>query len=597
MDWQAWLTLGVTAAVFLALVFSEVSAAVVLTGGVVVLMAAGVLNVQQALAGLSNDGMVTVAVLFVVGAGIRETGGIDWLAGLVLGRPKTATGAVARLAFPTAAISGFMNNTPLVAMLIPVVSDWAKKNRIAPSKLMIPLSYAAILGGLCTLIGTSTNVIVSGQLTKRLGEAHALGMFDITWVGLPCCIVGCVFLVVASRWLLPDRRAALSQLEDPRQYTVELLVERDSALVGKTIEEAGLRHLPGMFLAEIDREGQVLAAVSPSERLRGDDRLLFVGVVESVVDLQRIRGLKPATDQVFKLTAPRSARCLMEAVVSNTSPLVGKTIRDARFRSNYNAVVLAVARNGERLRQKIGDIVVRPGDTLLVEGQPAFVDQHRNSRDFFLVSQLEDSTPPSYERAPIALAILVAMVVVAAAGWMHLLTVALLAAAAMLLMQCTTVASARRSLDTEVLLSIAAASGLGTALEATGAARTLAEGLIGLAGGHPWATLAVLYLVTLVVTELLSNNAAAILMFPFALASAQDLGISYTPFVMAVMIAASSGFATPIGYQTNLMVYGPGGYRFSDFVRIGVPLDIVIAVVALALLPWAYPFVPYDWTK
>ena len=249
-------------------------------------------------------------------------------------------------------------------------------------------------------------------------------MFDITWVGVPAAIVGCAYIVLTSRWLLPDRRPAISPQDDPREYTVEMLVEPDSPLVGKTIEAAGLRHLPGVFLAEIDRDGIVLPAVSPQERLRGGDRLVFVGIVESVVDLQQIRGLVPATDQVFKLAEPRPERCLIEAVVSNTCPLVGKTIRDGRFRTVYNAVVVAVARNGERLQKKIGDIVLRPGDTLLVEAHPSFVDQQRNSRDFFLVSRLEDSNPPRHERALVAVAILVGMVAAVTFDWLSMLKAA-----------------------------------------------------------------------------------------------------------------------------------------------------------------------------
>jgi len=613
---DAWFTLGVLALIFGMLIWSRVAPDVVLIGGVALLLIKGILSPREALSGLANEGMATVGVLFVVGAGVRQTGGIDWIAQRLLGRPKSTTGAIARLMLPTAGLSAVMNNTPLVAMLIPVVSDWAKQQRVAASKLMIPLSYAAILGGTCTLIGTSTNLVVDGQLKdeakrqvaaavkggetetaareqfeQRTGlKADGLGMFDITWVGLPSTLIGCAFIVLLARWLLPDRRPAISNLDDPRSYTIEMLVEPDSPLVNKSIEEAGLRHLPGVYLAEVDRDGFVLPAVAPEERLRGNDRLVFVGVVESVIDLQKIRGLVPATDQVFKLTAPRATRCLIEAVVSNSCPVAGKTIRDGRFRSIYNAAVIAVARNGERIHKKIGDIVLRPGDTLLLEAHPSFADQQRNSRDFFLVSRLEDSQPPRHDRALLALAILVGMVLAVALTQIGMFTAAMVAAGLMLLSRCCTVSLARRSVDWEVLLAIAASFGISTALEKTGAARLVADNLIGLAAGNPWATLAMVYLVTLIATELITNNAAAALMFPLAIATAGHLEVNAMPFVIAVMMAASAGFATPIGYQTNLMVYGPGGYRFSDYVRIGVPLDLLIGVVTVLLAPLVWKF-------
>ncbi len=584
----AQFTLGVTGLIFLLLIVSKVTPDVILIGAVTLLLLMGILTPGEALAGMANEGMITVGVLFVVGAAVRETGGVDFIAARLFGRPKTQTGALARLMLPTMGLSAFMNNTPLVAMLIPAVTDWARQNRWPVSRFLIPLSYAAILGGTCTLIGTSTNLVVQGMLIKSLG--HGLEMFDISWVGVPAALLGGAYILAVAPWLLPDRRPAISMQDDSREYTIEMQVEPDSPLVGKTIEKAGLRHLPGVYLAEIDRDGVVLPAVSPQEELRGGDRLLFVGIVESVVDLQRIRGLVPAADQISQLSAPRPQRCLIEAVVSNSCPLVGKTIRDGRFRNVYNAVVVAVARNGERLHMKIGDIVLRAGDTLLVEAHPSFADQQRNSRDFFLVSRLEDSNPPRHDRALIAVVLMLIMVVSVSFEWISMLKAAMLTAGLMIFTRCITTDAARRSVDWEVLLAIAASFALGTALEKTGAARQIADEMISLAGNNPWVSLAVIYAITLIVTELITNNAAAALMFPFAMDTASGLEANYMPFVVAVMMAASAGFATPIGYQTNLMVYGPGGYRFSDYVKIGVPLDILIGVVTVGLAPLVWPF-------
>lgn len=619
MTWQGWLVLAVTGLVLVLLGFTSMGPDVVLIGGVVLLILAGVLEPKEALAGMANEGMITVGVLFVVGAAIIETGAITMLSERMFGRPKHAGNAIVRMMGPIALLSAFMNNTPLVAMMIPAVGDWAKKHRIAVSKLMLPLSYAAILGGVCTLIGTSTNLVVNGLLIKEYDKQVAqlekegsdakpafprgLGMFDIAWVGVPCTLLGCAFIALTHRWLLPHRQPAMEQLADPRQYTVEVMVLPDGPLVGKSIEQAGLRHLQGVFLAEIDREGVIMAAVSPEERLRANDRLIFVGVVDSVVDLHKIRGLMPATEQVFKLSAPRSQRCLIEAVVSTTCPLVGKTVRDGRFRSNYNAVVVAVCREGERIQKKIGDIVLRAGDALLVEAHPSFADLHRHSRDFYLVSRVENSNPPRHDKAYLALAILLAMVAIVtfretfsdvAKGLglekVSMLLASMVASGLLLVTRCVTASQARSAVDWPTLLAIAASFGLGEALEKTGAADVIGGEIVALARGTPWLTLAGIYFITLVVTELVTNNAAAALMFPFAISTATSMQLNPVPFLIAVMVAASCGFATPIGYQTNLMVYGPGGYRFSDYVRLGVPLDILCGIVTVAVAPLVFPF-------
>jgi di/tricarboxylate transporter len=415
-------------------------------------------------------------------------------------------------------------------------------------------------------------------------------------------VVGCLYLIFIGPWLLPDRKAALTMDSDVRQYTVEMQVDAGSPLDGASIENAGLRHLPGMYLAEIERNGSSMPAVSPKEVLRGGDRLLFVGVVESIVDLQRIRGLTPASDDVFQLNHPRPQRCLIEAVVSNSYPFLGVSIRDSKFRSHYNAVVVAVARNGERLHQKIGEIVLQPGDTLLVEAHPNFADQNRNSRDFFLVSALEGSSPPRHELAVTSLAILLTMVLAIGLidifsaeikAWklpLNSMVCAMIAAVAMVGTRCISISAARKSIEWETLLTIAAAIVLGTAMEKTGVAEQGTRFMLNYAGTNPWISLAVIYFTALLATELISNNAAAVLMMPFALHTANSLGVSHLPFTIAVMMAASCGFATPIGYQTHLMVYGPGGYQFRDYLKIGVPLDILIGIVTVLITPWVFPF-------
>lgn len=598
MDWHAWTTLAVTLGVLLTLALTRFGPDLVMLAAVTALLSLGILSPQDAFNGFANEGTLTVGVLFVVAGAMRETGGMAWLAQRVLGRPKTVTAAQARLMIPSAIMSAFINNTPLVAMMLPIVGDWAKKFRISPSKVMIPLSFATILGGLCTLLGTSTNQVVHGLMAAYQREHHiepegrhyGLRMFDIAPVGIPCAIVGIAYMLIASRWLLPDRKPPISLEADPREYTVEMLVESGSPLVGKTIEDAGLRQLIGMYLMEIERGEEVIPMVGPEERLHAHDRLVFVGVVDSVVELQKIRGLRPATEQVFKLTSPRNRRCLVEAVVSNTCRLAGQTIRDGRFRNVYNAVVIAVARNGQRVRKKIGDIVLESGDTLLLEASPTFADVHRNSRDFYLVSRVEDSALPQHDRAWMALAILAGMIAIVSTGLVTMLNGALLAAGAMVATRCINGVTARRSIDLQVLLMIGASLGLGKAMETSGAAGAMVRQFIGLAGDNPHLALLVIYAMTMVFTEIMSNNAAAALMFPIAMTTASTLHVNHMPFVIAMMIAASCGFATPVGYQTNLMVYGPGGYRFTDYLRFGGALNLLILIVAMVVTPLVWKF-------
>ncbi len=602
MSAAGWITLAVVLAAVVLLAVRRRHPDLVLLGALTALVVvpvpvaggwrAGVIDVPAALAGLANEGVATIGVLFVVAAGLRDTGAFTGLAHRLLGTTTDLGRARTRIMLPAATLSAFMNNTPLVAMLLPVVGDWSRRMRIAPSQLLLPLSYASILGGACTLVGTSSNLVVNGWLVARFGDREALGMFEISRLGVPLALAGIGFVLLAASRLLPRQAPGQREFADPRRYTVEMLVEEDSPLAGCTVAEAGLRHLPGLFLAEIDRDGQVIPAVRPQERLRPGDRLIFVGVVESVADLRKFRGLRPATDHLFALDSPAHQRCLVEAVVSDTSPLIGRTIREGRFRTRYNAVVIAVARSGHRIRRKVGDIRLRPGDALLLETGPAFASRQRSNRDFYLVSAVEDSTPPRYERARLALAVLAAMVGVAASGLLDLLPAAALAAAAMIVSGCCTVDSARRSIDGPVLLAVAAALGIGEAVDQSGLASAAAGALFALGDAQPLAVLGAVLGLTMLLANLITAKAGAVLMLPIAISAAAEIGADYRPFAIAVLIAAATAVATPISFPTNLMVYGPGGYRFADYLRLGLPLSALLGALALLLIPAFWPLYP-----
>jgi di/tricarboxylate transporter len=589
VSWEIALTFGVVGACVAGLMLTRISPDMVLLGGLALLTVCGVLSPEEAFRGFGNEGLVTIAALFIVAEGLRRTGGMNFLGQKLLGNPKSLVGAQLRLVTPVVALSAFLNNTPIVAMMMPVVDDWARRLGVSVSKLLLPLSYGAILGGLITLVGTSTTLVVNGILLDTPGQ-RGFTMFELAWVGIPTAIVGIIYIPIAGRWLLPPRKPAITQIVDPREYLVEMLVERSSPVVGKTIQNAGLRHLPGMYLMEIQRGEQIIAAVGPDEVVQAEDRLVFVGVVESVVDLQKIPGLIPAADQLFKIGDPRSHRVLVEAVVSRRSRVAGLTIREAKFRTQYNAVIIAVAREGERVRGKIGDIRLQTGDTLLLECNPGFTNAHRNSRDFFLVSAVEDSTPVRHDRARLAQIILGAMVVLVAFEITSMFKAAALAGLAMVVTQCLRVEDAKRAIEWGVLLAVGAGLGLGMAMDKSGAANLLAGSLVETVGSDPFAVLVAIYVVTNVLANMITTKAAAVLVYPVALATAADLGVSFMPFAITLTMAAASAYATPIGYQTNLMVYGPGGYRGIDFLRIGAPLCLLVGIVTVAIAPLVWGF-------
>lgn len=588
MTWDAILTLITLALVLGSLVLTRVSADLVLMTALAFLLIAGILSPAGALAGFANPGVITIATLYVVAAGLKETGAVQWIARRLLGHPKTEKGAQLRMLAPTGILSAFMNNTAVVAMFIPAIQDWAQRLGISASKLLLPLSYAAILGGTCTLIGTSTNLVINGMLQSRLDIQ--LGLFELAWVGVPLLLAGGAFLVLLGSRLLPDRGGMREELDQVREYGVEVEVARFGPLVGKTIAEAGLRALNYGYLTEIDRGGRLITAVEPDRMLEGGDKLYFVGAPECASELRRIQGLKSANGSVHKLEIENHQRCLVEVVLGPEFPGLGKTIRDSRFRTRFNAVILSVSREGKRVPGKLGDITFRMGDTLLLEASQQFVEQYQFRRDFLLVSALNDSTPPDFRKAPLALTILLGMVLASASGLLQIIEAALLAAGAMIVTGCINASRARRSVDLPVLIVIGASFALGNALTATGAAQWIAGGLFGLGPLSPWLALALIYILTAVFTELITNNAAAVLMFPIALAVSEQLGVNFLPFAIAVMFAASASFITPLGYQTNLMVYGPGRYQFTDYVKIGLPLSLLVGAVSIGLIPLVWGF-------
>ncbi len=589
LEWQGWLTLFTCVAVLATLASTRLTPDLVLVAALTVLSVAGILAPAEALAGFANPGLITVAALFVVAAGVQNAGGVDAIVGRVLGRPRSYRGALTRLMLPVSTMSGFLNNTPVVATMIPAVARWSKQINVTPSRLMIPLSYASIFGGTLTLIGTSTNLVVNGQFQALTGR-DGFQMFDITPVGLGVATAGFLMLLLTAKRLLPERPSVSEQFANRREFTFEVAVAENGPLVGLSIEQAGLRNLGRIFLAEIERHGAIVAAVAPEERLQAGDRLVFVGETDAIVDVLRINGLVASDSTTPVIEKDKAERRLVEAVVSPYCEGIGQTIRDGRFRDRYGAVVLAVNRNGESIRGNLGSIELAAGDVLLLEARSPFVTRQRHLRDFLMINDLNEQRP-DHSKTGLAIGILFTMVALATSGVTSMLNASLLAALAMVATRCLSMAEARRSLDLTVIITIAASFALGNALQASGAAAWIGNGVLVLADGNPLLLLVLTFFAVSVLTEMITNNAAALIMLPVVLSITSALGINPEPYVITVMIAASASYATPLGYQTNLMVFGPGGYRFTDFMRIGIMMNILAGIVTILLVPLIWPLV------
>jgi len=592
MTLDAWITLAVVLVTLGVLAAEIVQPSVAVLGAVAALLVTRVIDVEQGFAGFSNPAPLTVAALYVVAAAVQKTGILERLIGAVLASGERAGGerrGLARILTPVAGSSGLLNNTPIVAMVAPAVVSWCRRTGQSPSRYLLPISFATILGGLLTLVGTSTNLVVSGLL-ESAGE-EPLGLFEIGKAGLPIAIAGVALLVVVTPILLPLRRAPSESLDtDAREFTVEMIVAGDAPPAGQTVADAGLRNLQGVYLVEIERDGHTIAPVGPDEELSTGDRLTFAGNVDRILDLQSRPGLVSAEEPHFSVVASTINRRLFEAVVAGAGALDGATLKDAGFRSRYGAAVLAVHRASGRMPGKLGGVRLRAGDVLLLLADQGARQRLLADPSFLTVAPLAAEGPPRREKGPLVGVLIAAMLLLAGTGVLDILVAAMLAAFALVVLRVLSAAEARNAIDLNIIVLIAASFGIGNAIEASGLASEVANLVVGPLGDLGDLGLLVGILVaTTALTELITNNAAAVLMFPIALATATEAGLDPRGFAIAIAVAASASFLTPIGYQTNTMVYGMGGYRFTDFARVGLPLTIVMLGLAAVVIPIFWP--------
>eukprot|EP00186_Timspurckia_oligopyrenoides_P003503 CAMPEP_0182445186 /NCGR_PEP_ID=MMETSP1172-20130603/3405_1 /TAXON_ID=708627 /ORGANISM="Timspurckia oligopyrenoides, Strain CCMP3278" /LENGTH=785 /DNA_ID=CAMNT_0024640915 /DNA_START=51 /DNA_END=2408 /DNA_ORIENTATION=- len=602
LSWQGWLSFAILLLMLAFLVKGTIPTQITMLAALTAMLAFKIVTPVNALVGFSNVGVATVAVLFTVAEGIQRTSVLRPVMKFLLGRPTKMWIAQIRLFVPVAVVSAFLNNTPVVQMLIPIVQQWSRTNGFSLSRLLMPMNNATILGGTITLLGTSTNLVVVGlaqsaNLLDLDGNPLSFPIFGIAPLGAPCAVVGILYLILASRFLIKDRKQGVESLvKNPREYTVALTVEEKSPIVGESIQEAGLRQLKGLFLVELTRkDGERIPAPNHETRIAAGDILLFAGVVETVTELYHIPGLVPATAETNKIQMERHKRRLVEVVISPSSYMVGVSIRESKFRTHYQAAIIAVHRHGERVTEKIGDIVLRPGDTLLVECGEEFVERFSHNHNFALISEVSGSQPPRSDllHMLIAAGLAISMVIVATVGWMNLLTTALIAMFLLILTGCMTWNNAAGSISLPVLLTIACSFGVSEALQASGAAQQLADFIVDVFSFSRIGLLFGIYIGTALLSAVITNNAAVALMFPIV--ADPVTGIIYTqklnPYaaLYTMMLAASASFSTPIGYQTNLMVHGPGGYTFNDWVIFGVPLQLLLCVVSVVLAFYVFP--------
>ena len=554
------------------------------------LLAGRVVTVREAFSGFSNEGMITIALLFVVAGALYNTGAISQINRIIFGKNRSSiTRLLIRVLFPISAISAFMNNTPVVAMFVPAVRSWTEKYQYAPSKFFIPISYAAILGGMCTLIGTSTILIVHGLMIENGMEG--MSIFEISKIGIPAAVVGLLFIIFIGHRLLPDRKEPLVELgEKTREFVIELKVTNEYENTGKTIEQAGLRHLSGLFLFQVERGGNIITPAGPEERILVDDRLFFTGLPKTILELQKTPGLSLIKDSTFDLKQYDSSKIrTYEVVVSTSSPLVGKNVRKSNFRKKYGAVIIAIHRNGTRIKRKIGDIVLRPGDTLLILAEKKFREEWYHSNDFYLISDTEAIPSKPQWQAYFSIVVFFGMILLNLLNILPLVSAAGFAAVILIITRTITPSDVRQIVEWRVLVIIAAALGITAGIRNSGLAEYLAQGIVELGSSLGIiGVLAGVYLVTSLYNTVITSNATAALLFPIAISAALAVNADVRPFAIAVAIAAAASFATPISYQTNLMVYGPGGYKFKDFLIIGIPLQILVGVVALFLIHYFY---------
>jgi di/tricarboxylate transporter len=587
MGWEGWVTLGVLLVAIVIMVRDVVAPVVAILGATILLYVIGVIDAGEAFAGFANPAPLTITVLYVLAGAASRSGALQPLVRSTLSAKASDRANLIRLLPPVTVASSVLNNTPIVAVMVPELQAWARRHGRAVSRLLMPISFAAILGGTVTVIGTSTNLVVSGLL--EVSGEDPLGFFELAPVGIPIILGGLTLLTIMAPRVL-DRAATAQRhpAELAREWVIDLRVRHGQGLDGLTVEETGFLNLARVELCRIETDRDTIDPPPPDHVLRGGDLLRFVGNIYDVSDMLSQPGL--STEEVDLLEFNRGQAMFFEAVIGPSSRLVGLNARQSGLRSRYRAAMLAIHRPSGRVGPRLSNVIFESGDKLVIVATPRFQETWRDRRDFLLVSPLTANPPPVVRHRAAVAAILGAVVIVAGLGWLTILRAAVIGAVAVLAMGVLTAKQAARSIDVGVVVLVASGFGLGAAMSTSGLAHEIASGITGTLGSlGSYGALAAIVLVTILLTESISNTAAALIVFPVAVATATGLDLEPRGFAVAVALAASASFLTPVGYQTNAMVQAPGGYRFRDYSRLGFPLTALVYVAILIGVPIVWP--------
>ena len=594
---DAWMTIAILVATFVALIATKLPPATVFLGALTLCVTFDLTPLDRSVAGFSNPGVLTIGALFMVAAGMYTTGAISLLSEKLIGRPKTMLGAQLKILPPISFGSAFLNNTPLVAMMIPVIADLCRSTGLSKSKLYIPLSFASILGGTCTLIGTAVNLIIAGLVLDAMksGAGGSAGlreitMFDPSWVAVPAMLLGLVLMMATSKWLLPEVGTGKAAPVSHRRYGAEFTIPPGSALAGQSLEVAGFGEPVGFELLELIRADGSRASLEPDTELQIDDVLVVSSELDTLARLWTMNGLAPL-HTLNPMQSERHDHHLVEAVVSPQSAALGRHVSEFPLpESPYRISLVAICRNGRPVAGRMRDVRIEVGDVAVLEVGESFFFVNAGEENFSLTRRLRGYSIQRWHKAATASVITVAMITSAAMGWLSMLNAAMLATGAMLLTGCVTIRIAARSMDWGTLIVLAAAIGVAAAVSESGLAAQIATLLAELGGGDPTAALAVVFLGRIVMANLITNAASAVFMFPIALSIADQLSVNFMPFAIALMTGTIGAAITPAAYQTNLMVYGPGEYSFADFVKMGMMLTLMVGAVTVWLAPVFFPF-------
>ncbi len=597
--YEIYLVIAILSLTFGLLIFSKLPPAAIFIGALTLTITFKLAPLEESLKGFNNPGVMTIGALFMIAAGMYSTGAISILSDKLIGRPKSVLWAQLKILPSIAFGSAFLNNTPLVAMMIPVIRDLSRSCGLDAKKLYIPLSYASILGGTCTLIGTATNLVIAGMVEEQLSKGGAqphmesIGLFDLAWIGVPATVAGLGFLMLFSKRLLPTtpKGTGILEQQERRQFRIELKIDPEGPLAGKTIEQAGLAVPEGFSIICLLRQQNKLE-FGRGTILRPNDYLAFSADIDGAKTLWATIGLMPLYASK-ELKPERHRHHLVEVVVSAQNSFLGQRIGDLeREDREFEVWLVGMARDGAAMDYPLENAVIQVGDVALLEVRDAFFYRNRNETEFYMTKRLRGARIQRTDKAVLATLITLTMVITVTMGWFSMLNAALLAAGAMLITGCMDMKSAGKSVDFATLVVIASAMGLESAVTSSGLSGLIGDFLGSLGGDNVYLALTVVFLGCIAMDAMVTNVASAVFMFPIALTIAQNLGTSFMPFAITVMVGASCSFISPVSYQTNLMVYGPGEYSFGNFVKIGVPLSLLVGVITILLAPIFFPFHP-----